>query len=53
MEIQVIFKDKVIVKFPRDIFLQKLEDYFRGDKGLLTEAFNMMEADLKKEILKL
>lgn len=53
MEIQVIFKDKVLVKFSRDLFLQKLEDYFNGDKGLLTEAFNKMEKDLKSEILKL
>lgn len=53
MEIQVIFKDKVIVKFPRNVFLEKLENYYRGDVGLLTEAFNKMESDLKKEILKL
>ena len=53
MEIQIIFKDKVLVKFTRDIFLQKLEHYYKGDVGLLTEAFNMMEKDLKKELLKL
>lgn len=53
MEVQVIFKDKVLVKFPRNIFLEKLEHYFKGDIGLLTEAFNEMEKDLKKEILKL
>jgi len=53
MEIQIIFKDKVLVKFTRDIFLQKLEHYYKGDVGLLTEAFNNMEKDLKKELLKL
>ena len=53
MEIQVIFKDKVVVKFPRKVFLEKLEYYYKGDKGLLIEAFNKMESDLKREILKL
>jgi hypothetical protein len=54
MEIQVVFNhNKVVVKFKRDVFLQKLEGYYQGDVGLLTEAFNKMEADLKKEILKL
>jgi len=54
MEIQVVFNhNKVVVKFKRDVFLQKLEEYYNGDTGLLTEAFNAMEGDLKKEILKL
>ena len=53
MEIQVVFRDKVVVKFPRKVFLEKLEYYYKGDKGLLTEAFNKMESDLKREILKL
>lgn len=54
MEIQIIYKgNKVAVKFSRDLFLNKLEYYYKGDKGLLTEAFNKMEKDLKKELLKL
>lgn len=54
MEIQIVFNhNKVLVKFSRDVFLQKLDYYFKGDTGLLTEAFNMLEDDLKKELLKL
>jgi hypothetical protein len=53
MEIIVQYKNKILVKFPRDLFLQKLEDHFKGDKGLLTEAFNAVESEIKKELLKL
>ena len=57
MEIQVVYNvrgaQNILIRFKRDVFLSKLEHYFKGDIGLLTEAFNMMEKDLKKEILKL
>lgn len=53
MEITIIYKDRYLVKFTRDVFLNKFEDYFKGDKGLMIEAFNEMEKDLKRELLKL
>ena len=53
MEIEIVYRGKAIVRFSRDMFLQKFEDYYKGDKGLLVEAFNAIEADIKKELLKL
>jgi len=53
MEIQITYRGKHLVKFKRDLFLSKFEEYFKGDKGLMIEAFNNIEKDLKKELLKL
>ena len=53
MEIVVRYKYKALVTFPRDVFLNKFEEYFKGDFGQVIEAFNMIEADIKKELLKL
>lgn len=53
MEIIIQYNGKAIVKFPRDVFLSKFEEYFKGDSGLLVEAFNKIEKDIKKELLKL
>ena len=53
MEIIITYKGKHLVKFSRDLFLIKFEEYFKGDKGLMIEAFNNIEKDLKKELLKL
>ena len=53
LEIQVVYKGKAVIRFSRDMFLQKFENYYKGDKGLLIEAFNAIESDIKKELLKL
>ncbi|NTW90573.1 MAG: hypothetical protein HGA35_01335 [Erysipelotrichaceae bacterium] len=53
MEIVIRYKDKAMVTFSRDIFLNKFEEYFKGDFGQVIEAFNMIEKDIKKELLKL
>jgi len=53
LEIQIVYKGKAVVIFSRDVFLQKLENYFNGDNGLLIEAFNKIEEDIKKQLLKL
>jgi len=52
MEIQVIYKDKALVKFKRDIFLSKFKEYFKKHNDI-EKAFESIELDIKKELLKL
>lgn len=53
MQIQVTYNDgKVLVSFEPARFKQLLRDYFAETKDI-EQAFDLIESDLKKEILKI